>query len=435
MKVMIVSPYIYEENMVEFTRNKTGFGIMVRNIVDSVGELNDVVLLTRVITNEKKEKNYKILSHTWKQIFLSAKIKDWLVAIISFFENKATLKDRVRRVFYEMDGGYFRKQIQMEKPDIIHIHGLGTISKSYIRICEEMKIKYVVTLHGLIGLNDSISAPEYEKKIERDFLMSAENHNIPVSVISSGMKNRIEKKYLGKKASNITIITNGTKRIESTDVNLNDENNALREEVFLEYYNDCLKQNSLYPKISDTYSYLIRSKKNSKKILFFVGNITQNKNQIQAVEVLRNKKIFADTILVFWGREVDGGKVRNKIREYKLQKNVILGGFNERMSEFWNLCDVNVFLSLNDGFGLSIVEGYMRGIPCVTFEDLDATEDLYFPESMIKITERSTESVTNALQTALDKKWNHEKIIEVGNKFSIDMMAQKYSNWYKKVIM
>ena len=77
----------------------------------------------------------------------------------------------------------------------------------------------------------------------------------------------------------------------------------------------------------------------------------------------------------------------------------------------------------------------MRGIPCVTFEDLDATEDLYFPESMIKITERSTESVTNALQTALDKKWNHEKIIEVGNKFSIDMMAQKYSNWYKKVIM
>lgn len=63
MKVMIVSPYIYEENMVEFTRNKTGFGIMVRNIVDSVGELNDVVLLTRVITNEKKKKIIKFF-HT-----------------------------------------------------------------------------------------------------------------------------------------------------------------------------------------------------------------------------------------------------------------------------------------------------------------------------------------------------------------------------------
>ena len=51
-------------------------------------------------------------------------------------------------------------------------------------------------------------------------------------------------------------------------------------------------------------------------------------------------------------------EVRKKIAEYQLHKNVILGGFNDRMDIFWKFCDVNLFLSLNDGFGLPIVEGY-----------------------------------------------------------------------------
>lgn len=403
MKVMIIAPYIYDDNIIEFTKNKTGFGIMVQNIVSSVAELENVVLLTRVITKGKNEKNFKILSHTWGQFFSNAKLKDWLIGIKAFFANGVTVKDKARHVFYEVDGGYVRKQIQKEKPDIVHIHGIGTITESYIRICEEMKVRYTVTLHGLIGLNDSVSAPAYEKQIERDFLIKAEKNNIPISVISSGMKARIEEKYLGKKANNITVITNGTKKSDENDTKFIREEGTLTQEKFQEYYSDCLKQNDLYPKLSDTYAYLQYSKKNGKKILFFVGNITKNKNQMQAVEILKNTKVFENILLVLWGREVDNGEVRKKIAEYQLHKNVILGGFNDRMDIFWKFCDVNLFLSLNDGFGLPIVEGYMHGVPCVTFEDLDATQDLYYPEAMLKVKDRSNESVTDTLKIALDK--------------------------------
>ena len=434
MKVMIIAPYIYDDNIIEFTKNKTGFGIMVQNIVSSVAELENVVLLTRVITKGKNEKNFKILSHTWGQFFSNAKLKDWLIGIKAFFANGVTVKDRARHVFYEVDGGYVRKQIQKEKPDIVHIHGIGTITESYIRICEEMKVRYTVTLHGLIGLNDSVSAPAYEKQIERDFLIKAEKNNIPISVISSGMKARIEENYLGKKANNITVITNGTKKNDENDTKFIREEGTLTQEKFQEYYSDCLKQNDLYPKLSDTYAYLQYSKKNGKKILFFVGNITKNKNQMQAVEILKNTKVFENILLVLWGREVDNGEVRKKIAEYQLHKNVILGGFNDRMDIFWKFCDVNLFLSLNDGFGLPIVEGYMHGVPCVTFEDLDATQDLYYPEAMLKVKDRSNESVTDTLKIALDKNWKYEEIIEIGNMFSIDIMSEKYVNWYKEVM-
>lgn len=434
MKVMIIAPYIYDDNMIEFTKNKTGFGLMVQNIVSSVAELENVVLLTRVITKGKNEKKFKILSHTWGQFFSNAKLKDWLIGIKAFFANGVTVKDKARHVFYEVDGGYVRKQIQKEKPDIVHIHGIGTITESYIRICEEMKVRYTVTLHGLIGLNDSVSAPAYEKQIERDFLIKAEKNNIPVSVISSGMKARIEEKYLGKKANNITVITNGTKKSNENDTKFIREEDTLTQEKFQEYYSDCLKQNDLYPKLNDTYAYLQYSKKNGKKILFFVGNITKNKNQMQAVEILKNTKVFKNTLLVLWGREVDNGEVRRKIVEYQLHKNVILGGFNDQMDIFWKFCDINLFLSLNDGFGLPIVEGYMHGVPCVTFEDLDATQDLYYPEAMLKVKDRSIESVANALRTSLDKNWNHEEIAEIGNMFSIDSMSEKYVNWYRTLI-
>lgn len=434
MKVMIIAPYIYDDNIIEFTKNKTGFGIMVQNIVSSVAELENVVLLTRVITKGKNEKNFKILSHTWGQFFSNAKLKDWLIGIKAFFANGVTVKDKARHVFYEVDGGYVRKQIQKEKPDIVHIHGIGTITESYIRICEEMKVRYTVTLHGLIGLNDSVSAPAYEKQIERDFLIKAEKNNIPISVISSGMKARIEEKYLGKKANNITVITNGTKKSDENDTKFIREEGTLTQEKFQEYYSDCLKQNDLYPKLSDTYAYLQYSKKNGKKILFFVGNITKNKNQMQAVEILKNTKVFENILLVLWGREVDNGEVRKKIAEYQLHKNVILGGFNDQMDIFWKFCDVNLFLSLNDGFGLPIVEGYMHGVPCVTFEDLDATQDLYYPEAMLKVKDRSNESVTDTLKIALDKNWKYEEIIEIGNMFSIDIMSEKYVNWYKEVM-
>ena len=49
MKIMIVAPYIYDRGIKEFKRNNTGFGIMIRNIAESLGKLEETVLLTRVI--------------------------------------------------------------------------------------------------------------------------------------------------------------------------------------------------------------------------------------------------------------------------------------------------------------------------------------------------------------------------------------------------
>lgn len=436
MKVMILAPYIYDSDMPEFTRNKTGFGIMVHNIVKTVGEYEEVVLLTRAITsgNNNSETSYKVLSHTWKQIFFNTRLNDWLRGARAFALNSRTLKDRIRCAFYELDGGYLKRLLCKEQPDIVHIHGIGTITESYIRICEEMKLKYAVTLHGLIGLNASISVSEREKRMERDFLMKAAIKNVPVSVISSGMKTRIEKYYLKSKAPNISVITNGTAKGRVNCLPMTYKKGHLDEQEYLKKYSSCLSVDNSYPKLEDTFNYLECSKNNGKQILYYVGNITKNKNQIQAVEMFRSNKEFQDSILVLWGREVDEGEVRKKIIEYKLEKSIILGGFNNEMNYFWKMCDLNLFFSKNDGFGLPIIEGYMHGVPCVTFEDLDATEDLFYPEAMIKVKDRNVEAITNAVKVALNKSWNQEEIVKIGTLFSVETMAKTYVKWYENII-
>ncbi len=411
MKIMILAPYIYDKDMPEFSVNKTGFGIMVNDIVKSVAEIEDVELLTRVITNaqRKHEGKYKLVSHTWKQILMSANIGDWGMAIKKFLDTEGRLKDRLRQMFYCLDRGYVRKYIMMSEPDVVHIHGIGSITESYIEICEELQQKYMVTLHGLIGLNDSVKVTEKERKIEKNFLQYADKENIPVSVISSGMKKRIEKNYLMHEAKNITVITNGT-HIPYT-YKIDDKDDIRRK------YN-----------LSETC-----------KICVVIGSIMERKNQTQIVEAFAqlNEDIRENCAIFMCGRDMMEGAVEKRISELGCEKRIFVLGFVEHkeIEKILQVADLNIVASLDEGFGLSIIEAYTYGVPTVTFSDLDAVTDLYNSNTMVLIENRDTESLAEGMNIALQKRWNKEEIIEYSKTFSIENMAALYLKSYREKLI
>ena len=135
MKVLMLASYIFEPGCAEFEKNRTGFGMMVKDIIDFVGKKEEVIFSSRVITNGISFENYKILKHTFSDIFKSARPRDYIRAISAFFYGKYAFKDRLKNAFYDFDGGYVRTIIKSERPDIVHIHGIGPITKSYIDIC------------------------------------------------------------------------------------------------------------------------------------------------------------------------------------------------------------------------------------------------------------------------------------------------------------
>lgn len=167
------------------------------------------------------------------------------------------------------------------------------------------------------------------------------------------------------------------------------------------------------------------------RVVTYVGNITDNKNQMALVEAMRS--INDGTIALLVGREADGGKVREIIREHHLEGKVLLAGFCDEMSDVWEATDVNVFLSKNDGFGLPVVEGYVRGIPCILNRELDAYEDIYNIEACIPVDlEEST--VISAIEKSADIKWDSGRIRRFGNRFLIDSTANEYINVFIKQV-
>lgn len=173
-------------------------------------------------------------------------------------------------------------------------------------------------------------------------------------------------------------------------------------------------------------------KKLNKQILFCIGNISENKNQIALIEALYKNKN-NDLIAIIFGGENDNGIVRNQIIEYQLENQVILVGYCEGVNDYWQYANLNVLFSINDGFGLSIIEGYMNGVPSIVFSDLDAIEDVYAAEAMIEIPERNLSTIVKFLNRALDREWNKLEIEKFGKRFSIETMAKQYVDIYKRI--
>ena len=402
MKVLYLSPNAFIGELPEFTKNKNGFSLMVGDIVKSMAKKEEVYLLTYAITKECELQNVRVVRHTWLQIFRATSVKYVFEGIKNSLRFKVPVKNRLRYLYYSINKGAVKTIIKTIAPDIINIHGIGYATKPFIEICEELDVKYVVTLHGLIGIDESVRATKHDKEYEKQFLIESEKKNILISVISSGIKRRILEHYCLEHGNNIKVILNGT---------------GIKKDV--QCSNNVIERHEIPP---------------DKSVLLCIGNITDNKNQIQVVRAynLLKKEIKDKVVVLFLGNEVDGGKVRAEIKRMGCEENLILCGFVERkeMSSYLECSMLNLFPSLNDGFGLPIIECFMYGVPTLAFSDLDAVIDVYKEECMMLVEKRDDALFAEKMEKALQKKWDKKVIESYGKKFSIEEMTRQYQKLY-----
>ena len=406
MRVLIATSYLYNPDWSEFTRNKTGFGIMLSNIVNSVSHEADVCFISHVITSGHGK---IVVRHSWKDVILGANPKDWFCGIMQFLKYHQSLKDRSRYAYYWVNRGFVRKKIREFKPDVVHIHGIGQGILPYIEVCKELGVPFVVTLHGLIGLDESVIAPKWDKELERTFLIDSDKKGILVTVISSGMKKRIEENYLHHEAKSIFVVCNGSKVPFSPEVIAQKELNL--------HSSFGLREN--------------------EKVVVAIGTIGERKNQVQIVRSFATGLINTPCHLFICGTDCTNGAIQKLIVESGLEKKVHLLGFvpQETISKILDEADLNVLASKDEGFGLSIIEAFSHGVPSVTFSDFDAVPDLYSCDSMITVTERTDNALALAIESALGKTWNSDVIRDYAKRFDLDRMAEAYFEHYKSALL
>lgn len=402
MKILFLSSTIYEKTLPQFTKNKNGLSLMIGDIVKNIAKTEECYLLTYVITPEVECNNIHVVRHLWRDVLRNIKFMNICQGVKNALSFSMPLKSRLKYIYYAVNKGYIEEVLKRIKPDIVNIHGLNYATKSFMEVCEKMKVNYVLSIHGLIGLDESVKASAQDKLLEKDILSKSEKKNLMVTVISSGIKHRIVNRYGLNKGDNIHVILNGTNTEEKKAGHIN----------LFEKYN--IPKNNV--------------------IMLCIGNITKNKNQMQVVRSyhLLEESIKKNITILFLGHEVDGGEVRNKIEELGYNKNLILCGFVDRneMADYFLTARINLFPSLNDGFGLPIIEGFIYGIPSVAFDDIDAIQDVYSPDAMLLVKKREDNFFAMSMEEAIEKSWDKKIIKAHGKMFAIEKTAEGYKRTF-----
>ncbi len=399
MKILLASSNgIYDKCFDDTQREQTGFAIMQRALAGMLPLFGDDV---DVITHSNFTRGHKIggsnlLKRTWVDMFMHIKPFYLKKALYFCKYDKMPLKIKLRTLMYFMTGAYTEHLIKKNRYAVVHINGIGTSSVAYMYACARTNTPYVLTLHGLISFSDEVKTSEFSKNLEREFFrFNKDNLQAISTVISTGIKNKLCG-VVGADMDTINVICNPV--IVSNDV--------------LDGY----------------------VKPANEKVIVCVGNVSTRKNQKLVVnafaEMCSKQKNCNYKLFIIGGRE-------EELKQYTIEKginNVVFTGSVERgeVYSYYGIADLCIMASVDEGFGLSLVEGYSFGVPCVMPSAIDAFEDLYNEDCCVPANDYEIETFASAMEQALNKEWDKEKIKNFSKKFSEQECAKEYLSVLRK---
>lgn len=375
---------------------------MVHDIAEYTAKSAGVDLFTVMChTPEMEIDGFTVIGCSWWKLFTNFSWRSIRDAIAFLSKYKLPLKECLRTFYMYLSMGQLAKIAK--EYDIIHIHGCTALTDAAINVCQRKHKSFLVTLHGLNSFSEEIKLHPSLKKYERDFLVEAAVNHYPVSFISTGNK-MMAANSVRTAVDSFYVVTNGC---------------------------DVTPHESLLD-VRSAYNI------NSNDFVFsFVGNVSKNKNQYQ---VARAWSLLPDEYkqrckVLFVGNCRDDDEVVTYIHENRLQDNLILCGMQskDQVASFYQACDATILTSIAEGFGLSIIEGFVYGKPNVTYNDLSAAKDLYDENAMVFANERTDEALAEAMLKVMCTTFDKEKIIQHVKQFSFELMAERYIRLYKKI--
>ena len=376
----------------------TGLGLMVSSISEALYKSGNEVYVNNssFFGASSKRLGYCLLSRRLYALLFSSKWKDIFRGFkYAIMAKEESIWARYNIFKYYFSIGYNEKIIKRLTPDYIHIHGLTINTLPFIIAAVRRNVSFVITLHGLNSLNESINLLYFAKAFEFKMLQLLLEGQVGVSVVSSGIQKKIIEEFGGKRYPTLKVILNAI------------------------------------PSVQTTYLDVIR-----KRQIVCVGNINQNKNQeqlIRAIALLQGQ--MEEYFHVFFiGNDNLHGKLQNQALLLGVDKFCHFTGSLPHkevfslMNESWCTC----LLSKEEGFGLSLIEGYRFGLPAICFSDIDAAYDIYDDKCTVLIKERTDEAVSYAISEAFSRYWDRDYIRKFSFKFSLDLMSEGYMDFFKE---
>lgn len=300
-------------------------------------------------------------------------------------------------------------KLLFSKFDIIHIHNLHDahlIGCLLIKIIKNKKI--VITGHNPFSADKNFKSKSY--KIYHFII-------------------KIFKKYIDKY---IAITQEEVEYVKKT-INLN--NNQIEhipngiKQIFFEYKQIYTESK----KISYFNSFNINIK-NYKKYIGWYGRLTQIKGLHLLKESIKNN---IDTLFFFHGPINEKEYFENLENELKGFTNVFFSKKSidtQEIIEFLNYIDYFVLPSINESFGLTLIEALSQGTEIIYSDQISLNKFLLQNKIGISVKENNPVQWNKIINNLPNKKSKNKKYIEFAQKYEWKNIIQKLINVYQEVL-
>lgn len=291
-----------------------------------------------------------------------------------------------------------KRYIRKNSYDIVNIHDLSRTNLKILQWCSDNHKRCVLTLHIYIGKKPS-QFSVYEDMHAREIVAFTQT-NVPIIVVSSGMKKRIIADFPNINQKRIIVIPNGT---------------AIKEK-----------------------SHLLKKLPNGKvKTLLCIGSITERKNQIQIIHALAKMNIeqLKKIRVIFIGADRLNGLLQREIERCGIEGVAEYVGEVEhsKISLYYEKANAVISASINEAFGLTFIEGYCHGLPAVFPRNIDAFDELYSTDVAVAIDNLNDSSIIEAICRVCKTNWNKDLIMKYAKKFDIRTVAKNYVDTYYRI--
>lgn len=298
------------------------------------------------------------------------------------------------------------KYIKTLTPDVVHCHTMGRIQKSIKKLCENMNVKFLSTLHGGLKL---VSTDEEQQ------LFKPKVYHLPYGFLLKSIYNS-EKDY-------------AKVCISIAEKEKNSKSYYIQNGVSQEFDTKVVDIRELYniPK--------------GKKIILNVARIDKQKNQRYLVEALLHTP--ENYHLILCGNVTDReyyNEIKELINDLNLEERITfihdIKPRSSRLSSLYKDSFCFALPSIHEPFGIVVLEAWQFGLPVIA-NVIGGIKDLSSKGHCLSLNIKDKYSLKHNLFNLYLKRDSIKNFIQknvflVDSEYSWRNVAQKYINLYHK---
>ena len=183
------------------------------------------------------------------------------------------------------------------------------------------------------------------------------------------------------------------------------------------------------------------SKLNNKKLIS-IGRLEKEKCMIELVYIIKELiKFDKDIYLNIFGDGTERANLEDLIKKFELEEHIKLWGFQKQsvIKEVMKNSSLYLMTSLEESFGLVLIEAMSYGVPCIAYSSAEGAKDIIKQNSGFIIKKRNRKKYVKTIidyfnSSSKDKKNYQKESRMISSLYKYDIIKEKWFIFIEEVL-